>query len=101
MMPKAISGRAHQIYLPPPHANHGQLYYFDDVGLRNTPPLEPKKVGLWLSLSPPPVIGSSDYTPNSSPDPIDHLKPRLEIQIALALAHREPSQAGAAGLRRR
>jgi hypothetical protein len=43
MMRKAISGKAHQIHPPPPHADHDQLYYFDDAGSRDTPPRDPNR----------------------------------------------------------
>ena len=52
---------------PPAPADDDQLYHSDDVGLRDTPPLE-KKVRLQPSPSPPLDIPSPEFTPDSSPD---------------------------------
>ena len=56
---------------PPAQADDDQLYHSDDVGPRDTPPLEPRKVKLQPSPSPPLAIPSSEVTPDSSPDPPD------------------------------
>jgi hypothetical protein len=60
---------------PPPLADDDQLYHSDDVGLRDTPPLEPKKVNLQPSPSPPLAIPSPEVTPESSPEPPDCKRP--------------------------
>jgi hypothetical protein len=59
---------------PPPTADDDTLYHSDDVGLRDTPPLEPKKVNLQPSPSPPLILPDQD-TSDSSPDPPDRKRP--------------------------
>ena len=80
---------------PPASAAADELYHSDDVGLRDTPPLKPRKVRLQPSPSPPLAIPSPEVTPDSSPDPPDRKRPQRDSNRRRYRNSYRPSQGDA------